>query len=83
MVSMELAEAQEKLASLVDLAEGGESVCIMKDGTPVARIVAVARPQIPPHPIDIEALRKLTSGMTFQEESAGDFMRRLRDEERY
>ncbi len=83
MVSMELAEAQEKLASLVDLAEGGESVCITKDGAPVARIVAIETPRAPYQPIDIEALRKLTDGMTFQEGGAGDFMRRLRDEERY
>jgi len=33
--------------------------------------------------IDIEALRRHAATMPFQEESAGDFMRRIRDEERY
>jgi len=34
-------------------------------------------------PIDVEALRKLTSSMTMQPDSAGDFVRRMRDEDRY
>jgi len=34
-------------------------------------------------PIDVAALRALTDKMRLQEESAGDFMRRLRDDYRY
>lgn len=34
-------------------------------------------------PIDVAALRALTDQMPLQVESAGDFIRRMRDEDRY
>jgi prevent-host-death family protein len=42
MLTIGLAEAQEKLGSLVDLAEAGEVVCIMRRGKQVAQIIAIA-----------------------------------------
>jgi hypothetical protein len=33
--------------------------------------------------IDLETLRKMTANIRLQSESAGDFMRRMRDSERY
>jgi prevent-host-death family protein len=41
MLTIGLAEAQEKLGSLVDLAEAGEVVCIMRRGKQVAQITAI------------------------------------------
>ena len=50
------------------------------ESKPVAQIVAAERKR---KPIDTAALRALTQGMTPQKESAGEFMRRLRDTDRY
>jgi prevent-host-death family protein len=41
MLTIGLAEAQEKLGSLVDLAEAGEVICIMRRGKQVAQITAI------------------------------------------
>lgn len=80
MSTISLAEAKAKLSELVERAAAGETVEITKRGKPVARIVP-ARP--PRKPIDFDALRRLTESMPYQEESAGDFIRRMRDDARY
>jgi prevent-host-death family protein len=80
MKTINLADAKARLSELVANAEAGESVCIVRRGKPVARLEPASRPR---KPIDIDALRKLTRDMTPQTESAGDFMRRLRDGDRY
>jgi len=80
MDSISLADAQEHLTDLVNRAAAGETVQITRDGEPVSQITPVERPR---KPIDLEWLRSVTKDMTFQEESAGDFIRRIRDEERY
>jgi hypothetical protein len=46
----------------------------------VARLVPVEPPKIP---LDIEKLRAHLKTMPMQEEDAGTFMRRMRDEARY
>lgn len=89
MERLNLEESQETLADLVARVEGGETVVITRAGLPVARMEPVMQPEDAAStprklvPIDIERLRRLTQGMTFQKESAGDFMRRLRDAARY
>ena len=83
MDRVNLDDTQETLADIVARVESGETVVITRAGEPVAKIEAVERPKKKLKPIDVERIRKLTEGMTFQEESAGDFMRRMRDEARY
>lgn len=80
MPDVNLAEAKAHLSDLVKRAEAGDTVRIMRRGKPVAQITAVHRPR---KPIDFAAMRALTDTMTFQSESAGDFVRRMRDEDRY
>jgi len=80
MGSVSLANAKARLSELVVRAEAGETVTITRRGKPVATLSAVARPKTK---IDVEALRALTAGMTYQEESAGEFMRKMRDTDRY
>jgi prevent-host-death family protein len=80
MRRINLAEAKAHLSELVDEAAAGNAVCIMRRGRPVAQIVAA---EVPRKPIDVTALRKLTDGMPPQAEPAGDFVRRMRDQERY
>jgi prevent-host-death family protein len=80
MSSINIAAAKAQFSDLVARAEAGEETVITRHGKEVARVV-------PPKParkkLDVEALRRLTEGMPYQEESAGEFMRRLRDQERY
>jgi prevent-host-death family protein len=80
MTDIPLAEAKARLSELITRAAAGEPIRITRRGKPVAEINSVGAPR---KPIDIAALEALTAGMPFQEESAGDFVRRMRDEDRY
>jgi prevent-host-death family protein len=80
MNTVNLSEAKARLSELVDRAAGGESICIMRHGKPVAQISAVQRPR---KRIDAAALLAMTEKITPQPESAGECMRRLRDTDRY
>jgi prevent-host-death family protein len=80
METVSLADAKARLSELVDRAEAGEPVTITRRGKAVAQITAVKQPK---KPINAAALLAVTANMPMQEESAGDFMRRIRDEARY
>jgi len=80
MRTVSIAEAKAHLSKLVEQAEAGDPVCITRRGKPVAQIIAAETKR---KPIDVEALRAITDKMRQQDESAGDFMRRLRDDYRY
>ena len=80
MKNINLAEAKAHLSELVEQAASGDTICITRRGKPVARLVAAAEPR---QPIDLEMLRALTDGAPTQPETAGDFMRRMRDDARY
>ena len=80
MNTVNLADAKAHLSELVAQAESGEPVCITRYGKPVARLTGV---ETQPRPIDLSVLRTLTESMPKQPESAGDFIRQMRDESRY
>ena len=80
MDTISLAEAKARLSELVARAAEGETVQITKRGKPVAQLSPIRKPR---KPIDIALLRSVTDGMPMQPESAGEFMRRLRDDARY
>lgn len=75
-----VAEAKAHLSELVERAAKGETVCVTRRGKPVARIAPLAEPK---KPVDVARLRAITEGMATQTDSAGDFIRRMRDAERY
>ena len=75
-----LADAKAHLSELVAQAETGEPVCITRRGKPVARLTAVETRH---RPIALATLRALTETMPKQAETAGDFVRQMRDESRY
>jgi prevent-host-death family protein len=77
MHAINLAEAKARLSELVDLAQQGGEVQIMKRGKPVARLVPI---QPAKSRIAIEDLRKATEGQVI---SDGDAVRRMRDDYRY
>lgn len=79
MDRINLAEAKAHLSELVARAERGEHIEIMRRGKAVARLAPpLVRPK-PKKPFDWDELERVTSQMTPQTESAGDFMRRIRD----
>jgi prevent-host-death family protein len=80
MRKVNLADAKAHLSELVAAAAAGEAICIMRRGKPVARLVAAEAAR---RRIDPAALRALTEAMPMQDESAGEFVRRMRDDERY
>jgi prevent-host-death family protein len=80
MKDVNLAKAKAHLSELVEQAAAGETVRILRRGKPIAQITAITKPR---KGFDFDALKALTDSMPFQTESAGDFMRRIRDEERY
>ena len=80
MKQVSIAEAKAHLSALVKDAAAGQPICITRRGKPVAQLTAVPPPR---KPIDLAALRALTDRIPMQSESAGDFVRRMRDEGRY
>jgi prevent-host-death family protein len=76
---VELAEAKADLDSLIARVAAGETVRIIQHGEAIAELVPAPKKKR----IDVAKLKALTDSMTFQEESAGDFVRRMRDEDRY
>lgn len=79
-MDISLAEAKAHLSELVEQAANGEEVIITKRGKPVARLAPVQSKRVR---VDAKTLRAHTSTMTFQTQSAGDFVRAMRDSDRY
>ena len=75
-----LADAKAHLSELVERAAAGEAVCITRAGKAVAQFNAVDTPR---KRIDVAVLRAITDTMPVQPETARDFIRRMRDEDRY
>jgi prevent-host-death family protein len=80
VITVSLADAKAHLSELVERAAAGEAVCITRRGKPVAQITAVDTPR---ERIDVAVLRAITDAMPVQPETARDFIRRMRDEDRY
>ena len=80
MITVSHANAKAHLSELVERAAAGEAVCITRRGKAVAQITAVDAPR---KRIDMAALQAMTDAMPVQTETARDFIRRMRDEDRY
>ena len=80
MSNVRLAETKAHLSALVDRVEAGDEISITRRGKLVARLVPAERPR---EPVVWEGLRKHVASMPVQNESGGDFIRRMRDEDRY
>jgi prevent-host-death family protein len=80
MKSVSVAEAKAHLSDLINRAAEGETVSITRRGKPVAQLVAAKRPL---KKIDATKLKKMIGGWPLQKESAGEFIRRMRDDDRY
>lgn len=80
MDSYSLADAKARLSELVDRVEAGETVEITRRGRTVARVVPA---QKAPKAVDWAALERLRARLPTQSEGAGEFVRRMRDTDRY
>ncbi len=80
MKTVSVAEAKAHLSDLINQATDGETVTITRRGKPVAQLVPAAK-QL--KKVDVEMLRKITEGMPMQPQSAGEFIRAMRDSDRY
>ena len=80
MRRVNLADAKAHLSELVERAAAGDPVCITRRGKAVAQITAV---DVPHKRIDVSLLRAMTDRMPVQSETARDFVRRMRDADRY
>ena len=80
MDGFNIAEAKAHLSELVDRAEAGETVEIMRRGKPVARIMPLEKVV---QKFDFDELARMTAGMTPQKQAAGEFIREMRDSDRY
>lgn len=80
MDGINLADAKAHLSELVDRAAAGDTIDILRRGKPVARLEAAKRPR---KTIDAARLRKLTDSLPAQTQSAGDFTRAMRDDDRF
>jgi prevent-host-death family protein len=80
MDAVSLADAKAHLSALIDRVEAGESIEITRRGKPVARLTAATSPR---KPVDLAMLQSLTATMTPSDQNAGDFVRAMRDSDRY
>ena len=80
MKSVSVAEAKAHLSDLISRAADGETIDITRRGKPVAQLVAVKKLR---KKIDVDMLRRITAGQPLQKQSAGDFIREMRDSDRY
>ncbi|WP_373489265.1 type II toxin-antitoxin system prevent-host-death family antitoxin [Blastomonas sp.] len=80
MEAYSLSDAKAHLSELVDRAEAGEIIDIIREGRLVARLVPAEKQR---KPIDVEAMRRHLDKMPMQEQSAGEFIREMRDTDRY
>jgi prevent-host-death family protein len=80
MERMNLADAKAHLSELVDRAESGETVDIVRRGKLAARLV----PPVPAkRAIDRTLLATLTAGLPPQPQPAGEAIRAMREGDRY
>ncbi len=80
MDAVSLSEAKAHLSALVDRVEAGETVDIMRRGKLAARLVPA---EMPKKKVDVAALRAHLASMPYQEQSSADFVREMRDSDRY
>lgn len=78
MHTFTLAEARAHWGRLIALVEAGQEVTITRRGRAVARVVTNAQVKQP-----LPSLAEFRAQQPEQPESAGEFMRRFREGERY
>ena len=80
MDNYSVTDARTRLSELVARAEQGETIGITRHGKFVAYL---APPSKSLSAVDVDALHRLASRLPVQRQGAGDFIRAMRDSDRY
>lgn len=80
MKAVNLADAKAHLSELVDQAQAGDAIEILRRGKPVARLTRAAPSR---KRIDAARLQALTASMPLQAQGAAELVRAMRDDDRY
>ena len=80
MDSVNLTEAKSRLSKLLDRVEAGETVEITRRGKPVAWLTPIVQPKIK---VYVARLKALTDSQPMQSIGGGEFVRWMRDTDRY
>lgn len=78
MYTFSLAEAKAQLSKLIELVEGGEQVTITKRGKAVVKLVKSEPPRQ-----QIPSLSEHRASIRYLGEPAADFIRKMRDADRF
>jgi prevent-host-death family protein len=78
MQTFTLAEAKAQLSRLIAMVEAGEDVAITKRGKEVVKLIRSDPPRQ-----QIPSLAEHRARLTYQSEPAGEFVRKLREADRY
>lgn len=80
MSTMNFADAKAHLSAVMDRVEKGERIQITRRGKAIAEIVPLKK-QV--KPLSFEELEAFAKTMPYQKQSTSDFIRELRDGDRY
>ncbi|USX20732.1 type II toxin-antitoxin system prevent-host-death family antitoxin [Oxalobacteraceae bacterium OTU3REALA1] len=78
MYTFSLAEAKAQLSKLIELVESGGQVTITRRGKAVARIVKSEQPRQ-----QVPSLAEHRAGIRYRGEPAAEFIRKMRDSDRF
>jgi prevent-host-death family protein len=80
MEDVTVANAKARLSELIGRVARGESIRITRRGKPVAQLSAV---NLDRKPVDLEALQAVTGSMPSDDEPVREWIRAVRDDQRY
>jgi prevent-host-death family protein len=80
MQTINAREARAQISRLLDAVEAGEEIIIQRNGKPIARLAPIDAPETSAHFPDRRAFRKQFPA---SRKDSGDFVRELRDDERF
>jgi prevent-host-death family protein len=80
MRTVSLAEAKAKLSEMVTEASRGEVIAITRRGKIVARLTPAEAVK---QPLDVDRLRQHLKTMPYDPQEGGDFVRQMREDDRY
>jgi prevent-host-death family protein len=75
-----LADAKARFSELVDRVAAGDTVDILRRGKAVARLTPAHNAR---KPVDLDLMRALTETLSAQSQPAADFVRGMRETDRY
>jgi len=80
MHTVNLADAKARFSELVDRVAAGDTVNILRRGKAVARLTPAHDPR---KPVDLALMRALAETLTARTQPAADFVRGMRETDRY